>query len=93
MMVTTFLVSLAMAAYPVPGGSGERVAALSVGATVVRPVRIAPPTLSTGGTAILIEGAGGVSVEAVGGTARMTSPETWLVTSRHGPAMVITLTY
>ena len=91
MMVVSLLVSLAMAASTAPGGSGKSAAALSVGATVVRPVRIAPSTLVTG--AILIEEAAGVSVEAVGGTARMASPGTWLVTSRPGPAVIVTLTY
>ena len=90
-MVITLLVSLAMAASTAPGGSGESAAALSVGATVVRPVRIAPSPLVPG--AILIEEAAGVSVEAVGGTARMTSTGTWLVTSRPGPAVIVTLTY
>lgn len=88
MMTAALVCALALAVEAAPAG-GERSAALSISATVIRPVRI---ERAEGGTAS-ITNSEGVEVEIEGGAFDRGETGSLLVTATNGASMRITLRY
>lgn len=74
-----------------PGITRARTAALSVGATVVRPS--ASPSIAIKGDEILVSNPGGVGVSVEGGRARPAGVATVRIEPERGNVTRITLTY
>ncbi|HEU5285834.1 MAG TPA: hypothetical protein VFU20_04900 [Sphingomicrobium sp.] len=90
MMPADFLTLIAATAIAQASGSE---AALSVTATVVRPVQISAPAVDSQGSVVTIRNTAGIEVRAEGATVRRIGPETVTVTGDGTGSMAIIIVY